>query len=222
MEERDASSSTPTARGNTKNEVVEAKSLDEELLSFVTGAEGDTQVSSVPNQEKSGHKNALIVQVVFMNWIQSYPMKTKETSETMSCLERFFSLSQKPKRIDTDNSKEFIKACQDLQWNRDTSTTHRSETNGVAKRAVRRVKEGTAVALVQSALPEEWWVCVMERRCSLRNVHDKVADVKTAFEKRLGKTIDGPSIPCGTLVEHIPVTAKDKSRVHQFGKTTLK
>ena len=42
---------------------------------------------------------------------------------------------------------EFGKACEDLSWNHCTSTPHRSETNGIAERAVRRVKEGTAVLL---------------------------------------------------------------------------
>ena len=42
---------------------------------------------------------------------------------------------QKPGIIYTDNTKEFVKACQELQWNHDTSTLHRSETNGVAERA---------------------------------------------------------------------------------------
>ena len=37
-----------------------------------------------------------------------------------------------------------------------------------------------------------------------------------------GQKIDGLSVPFGTLVEYIPITAKDKSGVHQFGKTTLK
>ena len=49
-----------------------------------------------------------------------------------------------------------------------------------------------------------------------------MADGKTASEKRYGKTFDGPSIPFGTLVEYIPITAKDKSRIHQFGQKTLK
>ena len=57
--------------------------------------------------------------------------------------------------------------------------------NGVAERAVRRVKEGAAIALVQSGLPEEWWDCAMECSCFLlRNMHDNMADGKTAFEKR--------------------------------------
>ena len=38
-------------------------------------------------------------------------------------------------------SLEFGKACEDLSWNHCTSTPHRSGTNGIAERAVRRVKE---------------------------------------------------------------------------------
>ena len=70
-----------------------------------------------------------------------------------------------------------------------TQTPHRSETNGVAERAVRRVKEVTAVAQVQSGLPEVWWECAMECCCY---VHDKVADDKTAFEKRYCLKFDAP------------------------------
>ena len=35
---------------------------------------------------------------------------------------------------------EFGKACEDLSWNHCASTPHRSETNGIAERAVRRMK----------------------------------------------------------------------------------
>ena len=79
----------------------------------------------------------------------------------------------------------------------------------MVERTVRRVKEGTVIALMQSGLPEEWWDCTMERHCYLRNVHDKMADGKTAFEKRYGQKLDGPSIPYGTLVQYM----NDKSRV---------
>ena len=34
------------------------------------------------------------------------------------------------------------------------STPHRSETNGIAERAVRRVEEGTSAVLLQSGLNE--------------------------------------------------------------------
>ena len=81
----------------------------------------------------------------------------------------------------------------------DTSTFPRSETNGVAERAVRRVKEGTAIALIKNGVPEVWWDSVMEC-CGCLHNHHKMADSKTAFETRFGKKFVGPSIPCGTLV----------------------
>ena len=46
------------------------------------------------------------------------------------------------------NSLEFNRACEDLCWNHDMSTTYRSGTNGIAESAVRGVNEGTAAFLV--------------------------------------------------------------------------
>ena len=43
-------------------------------------------------------------------------------------------------------------ACEELSWNHRTSRPHRAETNGIAERAVRRVKEGTSAVLLQSGL----------------------------------------------------------------------
>ena len=37
----------------------------------------------------------------------------------------------------------------------------------------------------------------------------------------LGEPFKGPIIPCGSLVEYYPITAKDQSRIHQFGKKVL-
>ena len=50
------------------------------------------------------------------------------------------------------------------------STPHRSETTGIAERAVRRVKEGTSAVLLQSGLVKKWWADAMECYCYLRNV----------------------------------------------------
>ena len=49
-----------------------------------------------------------------------------------------------------------------------------------------------------------------------------MTDIKTAFKKRFGQQFDGPLFRFGALVEYIPITAKEKSRVYQFGKKTLK
>ena len=97
----------------------------------------------------------------------------------------------------TDNSLEFGKVCEDLSWNHCTSTPHRSETNGIAERAVRRIKEGTSAVLLQSGLNETWWADSMESYTCLRNVTDSLSDGKTPYETRFGQPFQGPIIPCG-------------------------
>ena len=88
----------------------------------------------------------------------------------------------------------------------------------ITERAVRRVKEGTSAVLLQSGLNESWWADPMECYTHLRNVKDLFSDGKTPYERRFGKPFKGPVIPFGSLVEYHPITAKDQSRIHQFGK----
>ena len=90
----------------------------------------------------------------------------------------------------------------DLSWNHCTSTPHQSETNGIAERAVRRVKEGTSAVLLQSGLNESWWADSMECYTYLRNVTDLLSDGKTPYERRFGQPFKGPIIPFGSLVEY--------------------
>ena len=86
---------------------------------------------------------------------QSYQCKTKTSQKTERSLQKFLELTRKPKIIYTANVLEFGKACEDLSWNHCTSTPHTSETNGIAERAVRRIKEGTSAVLLQSGLDEK-------------------------------------------------------------------
>ena len=95
------------------------------------------KVLSENYESRNNHRHAVGVQDLATQWIQSYP-------------------DRKPQVIYTDNSLEFGKACEDLSWNHCTSTPHRSETNGIAERAVRRVTEGTSAVLLQSGLNESW------------------------------------------------------------------
>ena len=132
-----------------------------------------TAVHKILNVEKRfemrTQKHALIVQGDFTNWIQSYPVKTTETTETLSCLLKFLPPSLKPDRIFTVNSNEVLKKLVKIH-------------NGI-------VTQGTSIALLQSGLPEKWWDCAL---CYLPNLHDKMADGKTAFDKRDGQKFDGP------------------------------
>ena len=163
------------------------------------------------------------------SWCRTWPpngsrhirAKTKTSQETQRSLQKFLEPERKPKVIYADNSLEFGKACEDLSWNHCTSTPHRSETNGTAERAVRRVKEGTSATLLQSRLDEKWWADPMECCTYLRNIQDLLSDGKTPYERRFGQPFNGPIIPFGSLVEYYPITAKDQSRIHQFGKKVL-
>ena len=83
---------------------------------------------------------------------------------------------------------------------------------------MRRVKEGTSAVLLHSGLNESWWADSMECYTYLRNVTDLLSDGKTPHERRFGQPFKGPIIPFGSLVEYHPTTAKDQSRIHQFGK----
>ena len=116
----------------------------------------DHKVLSDNCESRNNHRYAVVVQDLVTQWIQAYPCKNKTSQETQRSLQKFLEPERKPKVIYTDNSLEFGKACEDLSWNHCTSTPHRSETNGIAERAVRRVKEGTSAVLLQSGLNESW------------------------------------------------------------------
>ena len=121
----------------------------------------------------------------------------------------------------TDSSLEFGKSCEDLSWNHCTSTPHRPETNGIAERAVRRVKEGTSSVLSQSGLGNEWWAGSMDCYCYLRNIQDFLSDRKTPYERWFGMAFNGPVFPFGVVVEYHPISAKDQSRLHKPGAKVL-
>ena len=181
----------------------------------------DHKVSSDNCESRNNHRYAVVLQDLATQWIQAYPCKNKTSQETQRSLQKFLEPERKPKVIYTDNSLQFGKACEDLSWNHCTSTPYRSETNGIAERAVRREKEGTSAVLLQSGLNESWWTDSMECYTYLRNVTDLLSDGKTPYERRFGQPFKGPIIPFGSLVECHPITAKDQSRIHQFGKKVL-
>ena len=131
------------------------------------------------------------------SWCRTWPpngssrirAKQKLLRKHKRSLLKFLDPDRKPKVIYTDNSLEFGKACEDISWNHCTSTPHRSETHGIAERAVRRVKEGISAVLLQSGLDEHWWADSMECYTYLRSIQDLLYDgklhTKDVLENRL-------------------------------------
>ena len=180
----------------------------------------DHKVLSDNCESRNNHRYAVVVQDLATQWIQAYPCKNKTSQETQKSLQEFLEPTRKPKVTCTDNSLEFDKSCEELSWNHCASTPHRSETNGIAERAVRRVKEGTSAVLFQSSLDEKWWADSMECNCNQRNIEDLLSDGKSPYERRLDIPFNGPVIPFGALVEYHPISAKD-IETHQFGPQVL-
>ena len=145
----------------------------------------DHKIVSEGCESRNNHRYAVVVQDLATQWIQAYPCKNKTSQETQRSLQKFLESERKPKVIYTDDSLEFGKACEDLSWNHCTSTPHRSETNGIDERAVRRIKEGTSAVLLQSGLDENWCADSMECYTNLRNIQDLLAVGKTPYERRI-------------------------------------
>ena len=142
---------TKVTKASCRRRTDEAPPRAEKFRDLTTA---DHKVLSEGCESRDNHWYAVVVQDLATQWIQSYPCKTKSSHETEKSSRKFFEPSEKQKVIYTDTSSEYGKACEDISWNHRISTLHRSETSGIAQRAVRRVKEGTSAVLLQSGLDE--------------------------------------------------------------------
>lgn len=122
------------------------------------------------------------------------------------------------KHIYTDNSKEFAAALHQMRVCHDACTPYTLASNGVAERAVRRVKEGAKASLVLSGLSYRWWHQAMMAFCYLRDVHDQEPDGKTPYEKRFGGVFAGPTIPFGAGIQYKPSRQKEIDEL-KWGKS---
>lgn len=137
---------------------------------FADALTTDHKILNENDKSRSSDRLAMVVLDRFTQWLQGYPCKTKTADECLINLKNCVGPQCEPQHVYSDNSKELIKAQKDLKWRHDTSTPHRSDSNGVAERSVRKVKEGTACALVQSGLDESWPPEAMLCYCFLKNV----------------------------------------------------
>ena len=159
--------------------------------------------------------------ILLLNGFSIFRVKTKTSHDTERNLSNFLGPSHKLIVVYTDNSLDFGKACKNLSWNHRSSTPRRFKTNGIAERAVRRIKEGTSAVLLQWGVDGKWWSDSMECYCYLQDVQDLLGDGKTPFDRRFGESFKGPIIPVGALNEYHPISPNDQSRIDQFGEKVL-
>ena len=180
----------------------------------------DHEILNVENEWRWGHKNALIVHGDFTSWILSYSMKTKETSEPMSCLRSLFLRHRSRKDFTQTIPKHLLKlvkihcgimaqghlnAQKRTEWQREPSAVWNKEQLSHS---------------CESGLPEEWWDCAME--CCFTCATCTTRRPMAWQPSRSTWPVTWRTINSFQIVEYIPITAKDMSRVHQFGTKTLK
>ena len=91
---------------------------------------------------------ALVVFDCYTKWLACYPKATKSANETMQSLQHFAGPQDKVEWIHTDNAPELKAAVANLRWRSATSTPYRPQSNGLAERMVRKVKDGARAMLV--------------------------------------------------------------------------
>ena len=136
---------------------------------------------------RENHRYAVGEPDLATQWIQTFPCKTKTSHETeRRSLLKFFEPSHKAKGHLHWQHVGIWKILWRSIVESPHLTPHRSETNGISERAVRRVKRGTSAILLQSGLDDKWSSDSMECFCYLWNVQDLLADGRTPFQRRFG------------------------------------
>ena len=143
----------------------------------------DHKVLSDNCESRNNHRYAVVVQDLATQWIQAYPCKKKKLhKKPREACKSSWNLRGNQKSFTLKIPWNSAKLFEVLSWNHCTSTPHRSETNSIAERAVRRVKEGTSAVLLPSGLNESLWADSMKCYTYLRNVTDLFSDGKTPYE----------------------------------------
>lgn len=93
---------------------------------------------------------ACIMQVAYTGILGAYACLTESAALATNSFQKFLGLDVKAKHVHTDNSKEFQCSLAGQAVSNGTCAPYTPATNGIAERAVRRVKGGTSACLVQS------------------------------------------------------------------------
>ena len=118
----------------------------------------------------------------------------------------------------------FGKACEDLSWNHCTSTPHSSETNGIAKRAVCRIKEEYVCCIVAIRSWMKIGGLVLWNVTPIYEMStDLLSEGKTHRTKgEFGQPCIGPGYSVWFTGWVLPYLCERRSRtIHQFGPESL-
>ena len=131
----------------------------------------------------------------------------------MKSVQLFLPPESKPRVICTGNSLEFTKACEELSWNHDNSALHRSDTDGIGERAVRRVKEGTSTLSNQGSMNKSVTVIHQTFKVYWKMEHPLERRHDTPFRR---------AIPLGPKIFYHPISTRVGNRLHPHSSKVFK
>ena len=114
---------------------------------------------------------AVVIYGGAVDWTACYPKATKYEADTVQAMKHFSGPLKKVKSLYADNAPELYATAKRLGWSFPSSTPGQPQSNGLAERMVRRVKEGGRACLVQSGSTREWWAYACAFFCFARNVN---------------------------------------------------
>lgn len=186
----------------------------------------DHKIVAERDAEKESHsydKVARCMHDYHAKWIDACPAVSKETDENEVSMIQLYGIGVKPVALYSDNASEITGAVRRLGGSAATCTPHIPQTNGVAENTVKKVTEGTACALEQSALSYRWWSNAMRCYTYLRNISDITAHGTRPYQKRFGIPFTGKRIPFGAAIGYLNLGNNIKVvRGHPFGSKTFR
>ena len=121
-------------------------------------------------------KAALVIYDRACNWPECYPKATKSYGDTLEAMRHFQGPDDKVKPFYSDNAPELRKAAKRMKWRMPTSTPGEPQSNGLAERIVRLVKERGRTNVLQSGLSKNWWAHAITHGCVSYNIGMKNGD----------------------------------------------
>jgi len=192
---------TPRRRG--------ALALGEKPLKFGQQCTGDHIISrktaedpSLPADEYDGVRTAVAMYDRATGWYGCYPKASKSAEHTLEAFRHWQGPSEKILSFYADNAPELRQAAREMRWRMPTSTPGVPQTNGLAERSVRTLKEGITTNLAASGLVKRWWEYAGPHHAFARNIQHVAGD--SSYMKRHGEHCKAKQIPFGALVDFMP------------------
>ena len=128
--------------------------------------------------------NAVVLLDRGTGWIDVYPKGSKSTEHTVEAFQPSAGAKDNVTSCYCDGALELKAAARQCAWRISTATPGQPQTNGVAERSVRTVKEGGSCGMAQSGYQGKYWGRG-EHFCFSKNI--AMIDGDSCHNRRHGK-----------------------------------